>query len=157
MLIVFISAIWKASNNFTIDSRSILTCLIYCLYHISSPFVWPRASWVALVVKNLPASEGDIRDMGLIPRSGRFPEGGPDTPLQYSCLENSMDRGVWWVMVHRAAKSRTWLKRLSMHAVWPVQTGFLSLKLKRQARWWRWEENGLCLLLQMNPEWGESH
>ena len=157
MLIVFISAIWKASNNFTVDSRSILTCLIYCLYHISSPFVWPRASWVALVVKNLPASEGDIRDMGSIPRSGRFPEGGPDNPLQYSCLENSMDRGIWWVMVHRAAKSRTWLKRLSMHAVWPVQTGFLSLKLKRQARWWRWEENGLCLLLQMNPEWGESH
>ena len=157
MLIVFISVIWKTSNNFTVDSRSILTCLIYCLYYISCPFVWLRASWVALVVKNLPANEGDIRDMGSIPRSRRVPEGGPDNPLQYSCLENSMDRGVWWVMVHRAAKSWTRLKWLSMHAVWLVQMGFLSLKLKRQARWWRWGENGLCLLLQMNPEWGESH
>ena len=156
MLIVFISVIWKTSNNFTADSRSILTSLIYCLYYISSPFVWLRASWVALVVKNLPANEGDIRDMGSIPRSRRFPEGGPDNPL-HSCLENSMDRGVWWVMVHRAAKSWTRLKWLSMHAVWLVQMGFLSLKLKRQAWWWRWGENGLCLLLQMNPEWGESH
>ena len=47
-----------------------------------------RASQVALVVKNLPASAGDIRDSGLIPGSGRFPVGGHGNPLLYSCLEN---------------------------------------------------------------------
>ena len=46
------------------------------------------------MVKNLPANAGDIRDMGLIPGSGRFPGGGHFNPLQYSCLENPMDRGA---------------------------------------------------------------
>ena len=45
------------------------------------------------MVKNLPASAGDIRDMGLIPGSGRSPGGGHGNPLQYSCLEDRMDRG----------------------------------------------------------------
>ena len=49
-------------------------------------------SQVAPVVKNLPANAGDIRDAGLIPGSGRSPEGGHDSPLQYLCLENPMDR-----------------------------------------------------------------
>ena len=44
------------------------------------------------VVKNLPANAGDVRDMGLIPGSGRSPGGGHDNPLQYSCMENPMDR-----------------------------------------------------------------
>ena len=66
-----------------------------------------RASRVALVVKNSPASAGDVRDMGSIPGSGRSPRGRRGNPLQYSCLENSMDRGAWWAAVHRAAKSRT--------------------------------------------------
>ena len=52
-------------------------------------------SQVALVVKNLPANAGDIGDMGLIPGSGRSPEGGRGNPFQYSCLENPMDRGAW--------------------------------------------------------------
>ena len=52
-----------------------------------------RASQVALVVKNLPANAGDLRDVGSIPRSGRSPGGGKGNPLQNSCLENSMDRG----------------------------------------------------------------
>ena len=47
-----------------------------------------RASKVALVVKNLPADTGAIRDVGSISGPGRFPGGGPDNPLQYSCLEN---------------------------------------------------------------------
>ena len=54
--------------------------------------------------------------MGLIPGSGRFPGGGPGNPLQYSCLENPMDRGVWQVAVHGVAKSLTPLKWLSTHA-----------------------------------------
>ena len=55
------------------------------------------------MVKNSPANAGDTGDMGLIPRSGRSPGGGSDNPLQYSCLENSMDRGAWWATVHGAA------------------------------------------------------
>ena len=51
-------------------------------------------SQVALVVKNPPANAGDIRDMGLIPGLGRSPGGRYDNPLQYSCLENPMDRGA---------------------------------------------------------------
>ena len=50
---------------------------------------------MALVVENPPANAGDIRDMGLIPGSGRSPGGGYGNPLQYSCLENLMDRGGW--------------------------------------------------------------
>ena len=46
-------------------------------------------------VKNPPANAGDIRDMGLIPGSGRSPGGGNGNRLQYSCLENSTDRGGW--------------------------------------------------------------
>ena len=58
------------------------------------------ASQLALVVKNPPASAGDVRDLGLIPGSGRSPGGGHGNPLQYSCLENPMDRGAWWATVH---------------------------------------------------------
>ena len=70
---------------------------------------------MALVVKNLPANAGDVRDRALIPGLGRFPGGANDNPLQYSCLENPMDRGAWRATVHRVAKSQTRLKRLSTH------------------------------------------
>ena len=60
---------------------------------------------MALVVKNLPANAGDIRDMGSIPGSGRSPEGGHGNPFQYSCLENPMDRGAFWAIVHRVTQS----------------------------------------------------
>ena len=53
------------------------------------------ASQVSLVVKNQRANAGDLRDMGSIPGSGRSPEGGHGNPLQYTCLENPMDRGAW--------------------------------------------------------------
>ena len=55
---------------------------------------------MALVVKNPPANEADARDMGSIPGSGRCPGGGNGNPLQYSDLENLMDRGSWWATVH---------------------------------------------------------
>ena len=48
--------------------------------------------------KNSSTDAGDIRDEGLIPGSGRYPGGGNDNPPQYSCLENSMDRGAWWAV-----------------------------------------------------------
>ena len=58
---------------------------------------------MALVVKNLPANAGDVRDAGLIPGLGRSPGGGHGNPLQYSCLENPMDRGAWWAMIYSIA------------------------------------------------------
>ena len=66
---------------------------------------------MALVVKNLPANAGDIRDASLIPGSRRSPGGRHDNELQCSCLENRMDSGAWWVPVHRVAKSQTQLKQ----------------------------------------------
>ena len=51
-------------------------------------------------VKNLPGNAGDLRDTGLIPGLRRSPGGGHGNPLQYSCLENSMDREAWWATVH---------------------------------------------------------
>ena len=65
------------------------------------------------MVKNPPASAGETRDTGSIPGLGRSSEGGNGTPLQYSCLENPMDRGAWWATVHGVTKSRT---QPSMHA-----------------------------------------
>ena len=62
---------------------------------------------MALVVKNLPASVGDVRDPGSVPGSGRSPGGGHGNSLEYSCLENPMDRGAWWATVHGVAKNWT--------------------------------------------------
>ena len=62
---------------------------------------------VVLVVKNLTASAGDVRDESLFPGSGRSPGGGHGNAFHYSCLENYVDRGAWWATVHRVAKSWT--------------------------------------------------
>ena len=62
---------------------------------------------MALVVKNPSANTGDVRDEGSSPWSERSPGGGHGNPLQYSCLENPMDRGAWQITVHRVAKSQT--------------------------------------------------
>ena len=70
----------------------------------------------ALVVKNLLANAGDIRDEGSIPRLGRSPGGGHGNPLLHSRLGNPMDRGAWWITVLMVALSRTLLKRFSRHA-----------------------------------------
>ena len=59
------------------------------------------------VLKNLPANAGDRRDTGLLPGSGRSTGVGDSKPLQYSCLENSMDRGAWWTTVLRVTKNQT--------------------------------------------------
>ena len=82
-----------------------------------------EASQVVLVVKNPPASAGDIRDTGSIPGSGRSPGGGHGNPLQYSCLEDPMDRGAWQATVHRGAKSQTQLKQLRTHTRNPAHCG----------------------------------
>ena len=59
------------------------------------------------MVKNLPANAGDARDTGWIPGSGKSPGGGHGNPLQYSCLENPVDRGAWQATVHGVVKSLT--------------------------------------------------
>ena len=59
------------------------------------------------MVKNPPSSAGDAVDLGLIPGSGRSPGEGNGNPLQYSCLDNPVDRGAWCAIVHGVAKSRT--------------------------------------------------
>ena len=77
------------------DIRSQCQMYFRCIY------VFIGASQVALVVKNLTANAGDIRDSDLIPGLGRAPGEGNGSPLQYSCLENPMDRGAWRATVHR--------------------------------------------------------
>ena len=76
---------------------------------------WPYDE--ASQVKNLPANVEDIRDAASIPGMGRSLGGGHSNPLQYSCLENPMDRRAWWATVHRVTKNPTPLKQLSMHAL----------------------------------------
>ena len=78
------------------------------------------ASQVAPAVKNTPAHAKDIRDTGSIPGSGRSPGRWHGYPLQYPCLENPMDRGVWQAKVHRVTQSQTGLKQqhTRMASVW---------------------------------------
>ena len=75
------------------------------------------------MVKNLPANAGGIRDAGLIPGSGRPPEGRQSYPVQYSCLENPMDREDWGAMVH--SKELDMTEAGSMHAS-PVNQALFS-------------------------------
>ena len=78
-------------------------------------YTW--ASQVALVVKSLSVNAGDVRDAGSIPGSGRSPGGRHNNPLQYSCLENPMDRGAWQAAVHGITQSWTRLKQFSTHTL----------------------------------------
>ena len=75
-----------------------------------------EAPQVVPVVKNPTANAGDTRDSGSVPGLGRSTGGRHLNPIQYSCLENSMDRGAWWSTVHRVAKNHIGLKQLSMYA-----------------------------------------
>ena len=70
---------------------------------------------MAQAVKSPPANAGDKGDVGLIPGLRRSCRGGNGNPLQYSCLENPMDRGAWRVTVHEVAKSQAWLSTWWMH------------------------------------------
>ena len=73
-----------------------------------------QTSQVALEVKK-PLINADVRDMSLIPGLGRSPGGGHGNPLHCAWLENPMDRGTWWAIAHRVAKSCTWWKQFSRH------------------------------------------
>ena len=85
-------------------------CLVLHVVHL---FCW--ASQVALMVKNLHAKAGAVRDVGSIPGWGRSLEEGLGSLLQYSCLESPKDRGAWWATVRKVAESDT-TERLSTHA-----------------------------------------
>ena len=84
-------------NTFAIILGHISLCLI----------LYDRTSQVALMVKNLPANAGDARYAGLIPGLRRSLGGGNGNPLQYSCLENPIDKGAWQATVHGVVKSWT--------------------------------------------------
>ena len=68
--------------------------------------IWDHAE-MALALKTLPASAGDLRKVGSVPGSRRSPGGRHGNPLQYSCLKNPMDRGAWQLTVHRVTRSWT--------------------------------------------------
>ena len=102
--LLFLRPIYQ--NNWIRNSGSRLLLGFIEVY--SSHWAFP----VVLLVKNLPANAGVS---GSIPGSGRSPGGGHGNLLQYSCLENPMDKATWWATVHRVTKSQTQLKWLSMH------------------------------------------
>ena len=117
---------WKVSGVLPLESDiqwrglTIHNWALSALFRPIYRLTW--ASHMVLVVKNPPAHAGDAWDQGLIPGSGRSPGGGHGNPLQYSCLENPMDRGAWWAMIHGVAKSRTQLKRLT-HSLFYIRVG----------------------------------
>ena len=81
------------------------------------------ASQVMLVVKNLPASVGEVRGTGSIPGSGSSPGEGNGYPLQYYYPENPMDRGAWWATVHGVTKSWTQLRDFHMfYGKWVIES-----------------------------------
>ena len=84
-----------------------MLCSFLLYNEMNQLYIYIGASQVVPVVRNPPANAGNIRDTGLIPGSGRSHGGGNGNPLQYSCLENPMDRGAWPANVHGVAKSRT--------------------------------------------------
>ena len=74
---------------------------------------WGLPWWIS--GKESACNEGVAKDIGTIPGSGRFPWGEHGHPLRYSCLENPIDRGAWRAIVHRVAKSRTWLTDFTLY------------------------------------------
>ena len=115
-------------------------CGLHCLFftilaRLLSHYLVVISPWYSL----LPASAGDAGDMDLNPGSGRSPGGSSGNPLQYSCLENPVDRGTWQATVHGVAESDT-TKQLSTHAHYTVLLNEKQFDFK-------WEPGILGLLL----------
>ena len=104
-----------AGREITLYSIWSATIWGYLYFQIIHYYTIHWASQVALVIKNPPANAGNMRDVGSIPGLGRSSGGGHSNPLQYSCLENPMDREAWKAVVHRVTKSWTQLKWLSTY------------------------------------------
>ena len=83
------------------------------------------------MVKNPPANGGAAGDAGFIPGLGRPSGVGNGNPLQYSCLENSMDRGVWWGTVHEVARSRT---QLTVHKLGRENSNWMDRREGRKGK-----------------------
>ena len=97
-LLKYLLGIRYFNNHLNIE----IQVFIPCFPGFDNTHTQNGASQVVLVVKNTPANTGDVKDLGSIPGSGRSPGGGHGNPLQYSCLENPMDRGAWRATVsHR--------------------------------------------------------
>ena len=111
---------------------------------------------MALVVKNLPANAGNIKDMGSIPGWGRSPGEEHGNPLQYSCLENPMDRGASRATVHRVAKSWTRLKWLSSSSSRNEQ-GFLDFLGGSAGKEFTCSAEDLALIPGLGRSLGEEH
>ena len=136
LLYMVSSHAWGFSVVFFFPEICFLACGKYLVKRI---LTW--ASQVAVVAKDLPPSVGDVRDTGLIAGLGRSPGEGSGNPLQYSCLENPMDRGARRAIVRKVAKSQIWLKQFSIHAhSYSVISTFNQLK---QA--WRYKKKSIPL------------
>ena len=116
------SGAYKKGISSSKRQKSITLCAYVCkIKEVTKPKAERRlhgsfslgASQGELAVENLPTSAGGLRDVGSISGLGRSPGGGHGNPLQYSCLENPMDRGARWATVHRVTKSRTRLSNLA--------------------------------------------
>ena len=120
------------------------------LHHPSWPWTWrisSRPSWASFPesliqeiwdssgVNNVPANAGDAGDIGSITGSRRSPGGSNDDLLQYSCLENPMDRGAWWVIVHGVAKSHTWLSTHAWAFAHMTSAQVVQLLLLSESQW----------------------
>ena len=92
------------------------TLRMHCSFCFSPRMRWGFGFPWCLSSKKSACKARDAGDSGLISGSRRSPGGGHGNPLQYSCLENPMDRGAWWAIVHGVAKSWRRVKQLSMHA-----------------------------------------
>ena len=91
-----------------------LTALCWEVPYVKPKWVKTMFTCLSQMIKNPPANAEHVRDVGSIPGWGRSPGGGQGIPPQCSCLENPMDRGVWWATLHGVTKSWTWLKWLSI-------------------------------------------
>ena len=113
---------------------------------------------MALVVKNLPANAGDIRDVGSIPGSGRSPGVGHGNPLQYSCLENPKDRVAWQATVHRVAKSQTRLRNLACFHTFlrPIDQNCISVLLINKEQYSKLCNSFKINILILKLTWGKT-
>jgi len=90
-----------------------LTALCWEVPYVKRKWAKTMFTCLSQMIKNPPANAGHVRDVGSIPGLGRSLGGGQGIPLQYSCLENPMDRGAWWATLHGVTKSWTRLKWLT--------------------------------------------
>ena len=104
---------WVTELNWRIHRLNIITVKLHALFSIE--LLTKRAFPGGSVVKNLPAHAGDTEDSGSIPGLGRSTGEGSSNRLQYSCLEDSMDRRAWLPTVHRVTGRQTQLSTCAPH------------------------------------------